>query len=234
MTAATRSTRVIRGGLLPEHPAWIDRTTLGEYPFLTDRDRCLFFGEFHGHRGWTAGPINRLIADFKRPCPAIGDHPMARRLRHYREQAIGEVAAALRRHFTREEIETRCTFVPIPPSKLPDDTEYCDRLERALRQAFAGSGADIRLLLRQTSSIVADHRRGSERIRYEKLLEITQLDPRELALPLRPVVILFDDVLTTGKHYKVAATRIREALPRQQIVALFVARCIHIDAILRP
>jgi hypothetical protein len=213
---------------LPERLTRIDETHRSEYPFLCREDRCLFFADFHASQGWNASPTNQLIANFKRARSQIDDNPIGQRLRRYREQAIHEISAALRGQFTRGEVDARCTFVPIPTSKSPDDPECSDRLERTLQLAFEGYRADIRPLLRQTVSTVADHLSGDGRITYEKLLEITALDPRHLRTPLRRTLVLFDDVLTTGKHYKVAKACIRQAFPEQEIVGIFVARCIHV------
>jgi predicted amidophosphoribosyltransferase len=83
------------------------------------------------------------------------------------------------------------------------------------------------MLLRQTQSTVADHLSGASRLKYDELLEITELDEAQLAQPVRKTIVIFDDVLTSGKHYRVAKTRILEHLPSQDIVGLFVARAIH-------
>jgi hypothetical protein len=214
---------------LPERLTRIDDSNRREHHFLTPQDRCLFLGDFYARAGWTGGSANQLIANFKRPRLQIEHEAIGERLRRYREQAIGTISATLRRQFTPEEIESRCTFVPIPTSKRVDDPEYCDRLERTLRRAFDGHAADIRLLLQQTVSTVADHGSADDRISYERLLEITTLDPRCLVRPLRSLVVLFDDVLTSGKHYKVAKTRLREAFPELPIVGVFVARRVHTD-----
>lgn len=62
---------------------------------------------------------------------------------------------------------------------------------------------------------------------YEDLLTITELDKSQLSSPLRAEIVLFDDVLTSGKHYKVAKTRIRELFPDDPLLGVFVARSIH-------
>jgi hypothetical protein len=207
--------------------AWlarIDDSNRCEHSFLTPPDRCLFLGDFHSCAGWAGGAINQLIANFKRPRRQIEREPIGERLRRHREHAVGTISAALRRQFTLDEIESRCTFVPIPTSKCRDDPNYCDRLERTLRIAFDGYASDIRLLLRQRMSTCSDHCSGHDRMSYERLFEITELDPKYLVIPLRPIVVLFDDVLTSGKHYKVAKSRIREVFPQQPIVGVFVAR----------
>jgi len=217
----------------PEFPARlqrIDDSNRGAHHFLVPRDRCLFFGDFHACAGWAGSSTNQLIANFKRPRAQTEHTPSGERLRRHREQAIGAIAAALRTQFPPHEIESRCTFVPIPTSKRTDDPDYCDRLERTLRLSFAGHSADIRLLLRQRMSTRSDHCSGADRISYEQLFEITELDASCLVTPLRPLIVLFDDVLTSGKHYKVAKDRIREAFPEQPIVGVFVARRVHSSA----
>jgi predicted amidophosphoribosyltransferase len=62
---------------------------------------------------------------------------------------------------------------------------------------------------------------------YDDLLEITEVDPGQLRTPVRPEIVLFDDVLTSGKHYKAAKTRLRGALPNHPLIGLFVARANH-------
>ena len=213
----------IRTGL-PEQLTWIDDVNRGDHSFLTKEDRCAFFGELQASTGWGGGATNQLIANFKRSPAQIGREPCGERLRRHRERAINEVAAALRSQFTREEVELRCTFVPLPTSKQPGHPEYCDRLERSLRLAFAGYRADIRPLLQLAASTRADHLSAVERLRYQHLLALTSLDVRQLAGELRPMVVLFDDVLASGKHYQVAKTRIREVFPGQGILGIFVAR----------
>jgi len=56
-------------------------------------------------------------------------------------------------------------------------------------------------------------------------LQVIGLD-RELLLrePLRERIVLFDDVLTSGKHYKCCERRLRELLADMPISGLFVAR----------
>lgn len=92
-----------------------------------------------------------------------------------------------------------------------------------LATAFEGWSPDIRLLLRQTVSTESDHARGI-RIAFDDLLAITEIDASQLAAPLRETVVLFDDVLTTGKHFKVCLRKIREVRPNVPVVGVFVAR----------
>lgn len=210
-----------------ERLTWIDETNRSSYYFLEESDRCLFLGDFYGGKDWTAGPTNQLIKNYKRTPTEIRTSAKPSALQHYKDQAVLEIADALRRIFLRESVEQKLTFVPIPTSKVPGDADYDDRLERTLRRAFRGYNADIRPLLRQTTSTAADHRSGRSRLKYDELLAITEIDPAQLMPAVRGAIVLFDDVLTSGKHYKVAKTRILEVLPEQNLFAVFVARCIH-------
>lgn len=214
--------------MLADRLTGIDETNRSSYFFLGEDDRCLFFGEFHVGKGWSGGPTNQLISNYKRTPSEIAASPKAGKLQYYKDTAVSEIAAGLRRQFSPQDINVKYTFVPVPGSKMIGDPDYCDRLAKTLHAAFLPFGAaDIRQLLRVTQSTEADHRSGGGRLRYEELLAITELDRAQLARPLREVVVLFDDVLTSGKHYKVAKTRIRKAFPDQPILGIFVARAIH-------
>lgn len=214
--------------MLPKRLTWIDETYRQEYHFLQADDRCLFYGDFHSGQGWSGGATNQLISNFKKKPSEIARSLNASKLQYYKDKAIAEVADALRATIDATWVNQHLTFVPIPGSKLAGDPDYCDRLERALRMAFVGHpGLDIRPLLRQTRSTAADHRSGGSRIPFDELLDITVIDYAQLTSPVRGELILFDDVLTSGKHFRVAFHRIREQLPAQVITGLFVARAIH-------
>lgn len=210
--------------MLPERLTWLDAAQRSDHRFVRPADHCLYFGEFHAGGGWRASPTNDLIIDFKRSPGEIAASARSHLVQRFKERAVATVAAALARQFGRAAIETLITFVPIPPSKMPGEPDHCDRLQRTLRLAFAGLAADIRPLIRQRVSTTADHRRGLHRMPFAELLEITELDPEQLERPLRPLTVLFDDVLTSGKHLAVARRRICEALPEQAVIAVLIAR----------
>jgi hypothetical protein len=220
------NSRTSSNTLLPDRLTKIDETNRHQYYFLGADDRCYFFADFFSGKGWRGGATNQLVKNFKRPPEEIRTSVKAQQLLFYKDKAINEIAAALLKALGPAGVAQR-TFVPIPPSKTPDHPDYCDRLEKTLRRSFATCNADIRLLLRQTASTEPDHRSGEGRMSYEDLLAITELDKAQLSPPLRAELVLFDDVLTSGKHYKVARTRIRELFPDVPLLGLFVARSIH-------
>lgn len=204
--------------------AWIDETSRRDHWLLARDDHCLFLGEYLPGRGWIAGGLNSLVLDFKRAPSRIRASPHAAAVLRCKEIAIDAVAESLRRGFGRAAVETALTFVPLPGSKRPGDDDYCDRLPRALHRAFEGWDADIRPLLRVNGSATADHERHAKRLRRSELLRLMELDREQLAQPLRPIVALFDDVLTSGKHLSIAKARLRERFPQQPVIAVLVAR----------
>jgi hypothetical protein len=206
---------------LPKRLTGIDETNRDQHAFLQDGDRCLFFGEYFAGKGYQGGGTNQLMFNFK-TLPSIARENLARR--NYKESAIATVATGLRDVLGRDQIE-RLTFVPVPPSKTPGHADYDDRLIRALTMACAGYNSDVRLLLHRLSSTESDHKTG-DRLTPEALHSLLELDFTAIAArPLREAIVLFDDVITTGKSFKCCERRLREAIPAAvPIIGLFVAR----------
>jgi predicted amidophosphoribosyltransferase len=144
--------------------------------------------------------------------------------RSYKEHAIETVATGLRKAMTQENAE-RMTWVPMPPSKVLGHPDHDDRLTRIMAKAFNDYDADIRPLLRQTSSTEADHNAAS-RLTPDALYALTEVDRSVLnACPVRQVIVLFDDVLTTRKHFKCCERRLRETVATDvPIIGVFIAR----------
>ncbi|HEY1314014.1 MAG TPA: hypothetical protein VGE92_09055 [Steroidobacteraceae bacterium] len=199
----------------------IDETSRTQHAFLQEGDRCLFFAEYFTGKGYQAGGINQLMFNFKTLPSIASDNPL-RRL--HRERAISTIATGLREVLGRKQIE-RLTFVPVPPSKALGHSDYDDRLTRTLKLGCTGCDADIRPLLRRSSSTEPDHRSG-DRLTPDELHALLALDFAALAAkPLREVVVVFDDVITTGKSFKCCERRLREVIPATvPIIGLFVAR----------
>jgi hypothetical protein len=206
---------------LPNRLTWIDETNRNQHAFLQEGDRCLFFGEYFAGKGYQGGGTNQLMFNFK-TLPSIARTNPARR--NYKEGAIAIIATGLREVLGRDQIE-RLTFVPVPPSKTLGHADYDDRLTRALTMGCAGFNSDIRLLLRRSSSTESDHRMG-DRLAPDTLYSLLELDSAALAAkPPREAIVLFDDVVTTGKSFKCCERRLRDAIPASvPIIGLFVAR----------
>ncbi len=207
--------------LLPDRLTGIDETNRDQHSVLQEGDRCLFFGEYFAGKGYQGGGTNQLMFNFK-TLPSIARANPARR--NYKDSAIATVATGLRGVLGRHQIE-RLTFVPVPPSKTLEHADYDDRLTRALTMGCTGFNSDIRLLLRRLSSTESDHR-AADRLTPEALYSLLELDSAAVAVkPLREAIVLFDDVITTGKSFKCCERRLREVIPATvPIIGLFVAR----------
>jgi hypothetical protein len=199
----------------------IDATNREQHRFLEQSDRCWFFGEYFTAEGHQGGGTNQLIFNFKCKPSDAAENPA----RHsHKEQAIHCVAAGLRRAIPRADAEG-VTWVPVPASKTVGHPDHDDRLMRSLTSAFFGYDTDVRSLLRQSRSTDADHSAG-DRLTPGALLALIELDqPLLAAAPLRDSIVLFDDVLTTGKHFKACECRLRTGLPKNfSISGIFIAR----------
>jgi len=205
----------LSGGLLA-----LDAQQCAEHAFLSAADRCHCLAEYLPGRGYRAGKVNQLIVNLKCP-PSIAG--LDARRRHYKQRAINDIAAVLRAALDRSQVE-RTTWIPIPTSRPECDADYDDRLPRILRAAFGHYRLDLRSALYQRQATPADHG-SARRLSADALLRVIGLD-RELLErePLRERIVLFDDVLTTGKHYKCCERRLRELLAEVPISGLFVAR----------
>ena len=193
----------LSGGLIA-----VDERLRAEHTFLSAADRLHCLAEYRPGRGYRAGSVNQLIVNLK--CPPSVTALDARRGR-YKRRAIATIASALRSAMDRATVEG-ATWIPIPTSRLPGDVDYDDRLQRILLAAFGDYALDLRCALFQRRSTSADHGRV-RRSSATALYRVIGVDGALLAHPpLRRRIVLFDDVLTSGKHYKCCERRLREAL----------------------
>jgi predicted amidophosphoribosyltransferase len=191
-----------------------------DHSHLTAADQCWYLARYVSGPGYRAGEVNQLIANLK-CAPSVAAINPARRA--HKRRAIDLAAAALRRAVSRARAES-ATWIPIPPSCAPGDRDYDDRLMRILRTAFAGYDADLRHALYQLRSQPADHSRP-QRLSIQTLYDSIRVNgPALEGRFLRTRIVLFDDVLTSGKHYRCCEQRLREALAGVAIEGLFLAR----------
>jgi len=210
--------------LLPEIPkklCRIDDSTRAQHFFLDEADRCFYIWEYAARKGYSFSPSNQLISNLKIEPSQIAKSPGRNR---YKQQAISHSAAALRKLIGRATAEGPSTFIPVPGSKALDDADYDDRLIRVLQLTFENWNVDFRSLLKVTASTEADHK-SAARLSFDELRALTRLKTATRT-PLKPRVIVVDDVLNSGKHFKVAQSVITESFPDADVRGLFLARCV--------
>lgn len=190
-----------------------------QHSYIEPSDECWVIADY---RGGTCSDreIDQLIFDWKRAPTASQLNVRSRRSKQH---AISTVASVLRRCCHREWAEN-ATWCPIPTSAVIGSANYDDRLWRTVCTAFKGYDLDLRILLHQTTSTAADHV-AARRLSSDQLYEILQVDVCALVeRALRQRIILFDDILTSGKHFKCCQRRLHEVVPKVAVCGLFFAR----------
>ena len=134
----------------PDRFTEIDELTRPDHFWLTVEDRCYFLGEYTARRGYAYSQTNNLILNFKKTLDRRGKPEW-----RYKKLAIRQAAAAFRRALGQQ--PPRMTFVPIPPSKAPQDPLYDDRVTQMLRAIWPAQPADVREIIIQPESTDAAH-----------------------------------------------------------------------------
>ena len=204
------------GSTFPQRLTKIDDLTRPDHYYLTAGDSCYFLGEYSARKGYAYSATNNLVLNFKKK--------MDKRHRpewQYKERAIVNAAAAFRTAI-KSEWFNGATLVPVPPSKAKSDAMYDDRVVRMLHAIRPSPKLDIRELIIQDASTAASHE-CDDRPHPEEIAARYSLD-KSLRNGVCPVIGIFDDVLTTGAHFKACQQVLTAAFPEARIVGLFIAR----------
>lgn len=195
-------------------PRVIGEIERGDHYHLAPDDRCLFFGEYTSHAGFSHGETNQLVSNLQKSV-SRADMPDYR----YKGQAIARIAAAIR-SASGKAARGEVAIVPAPPSKPRGHPEYDDRMERVARSV--SQAADVRCLL-ETATPRQQAKRADQRPTIEELVASMRV-ANELLDPTPAGVILLDDVITSGTTFKAAQRLLSPLLPGVRFVGLFVAR----------
>ena len=202
--------------IFPRRLTKIDDLIRPDHWYLTDPDICYFIGEYTARRGYAYSDTNSLILNFKKTMDRRG-----RQEWRHKERAIQTAATAFRRALNPEALD-HLTFVPIPPSKARGDPLYDDRLTRMLGAIRSEPPLDIREIIVQRESTEAVHARDV-RPAPEQIEALYRIDER-LTEPVLNAIAIVDDILTTGAHFRAAASILSARFPGAAIVGLFIAR----------
>ena len=202
--------------IFPQRLTKIDDLARPDHFYLTPADDCYFLGEYTARKGYAFSATNHLVLNFKKSMDKRGTAQW-----RYKDQAIGEAAAAFRAALNDEWLNV-ATLVPIPPSKAKGDALYDDRLVRMLHSIRTQPRLDVRELIVQRVSTTAVHDQDN-RPRPDQIQANYGIDDA-LRNPTPKVIGLFDDVLTTGSHYRAASAVLRQAFPDVRIIGFFIAR----------
>lgn len=202
--------------IFPSRLTQVDDLTLGHHHYLTASDACVFLGEYTARKGYAFSITNQLILNFKKSVQTRGTEQWK-----YKGRAIQQAAAAFAAALPADWLN-QTTLIPIPPSKAKNDPLYDDRMVRMLNLIRPQPPLDVRELLIQVQSTEAAHGLNA-RPRPEDIERLYVLDEALCQQPISAIGI-FDDVLTTGAHFRAAQTKLQHRFPGIPIVGLFIAR----------
>ena len=183
----------------------IDRLSLPDHPHLRVEDNCFFLGEYTARAGFAYSKTNNLFLNFKKPVTRAGSSEWK-----YKHEAIEQIAGMLLGALSREWLQS-ATLVPMPPSKARNDPLYDDRMVQVLKLLGQDLSLDIRELILQRDSTPESHM-SSNRPSRQDLIDNYVID-ESVTDPGPTKIALFDDVLTTGAHYKAAQAVFEERFP---------------------
>ena len=124
----------------------------------------------------------------------------------------------------------RITLVPIPPSKKIGDPEHDDRMLQICNQIAAGlASVEVSDLFVIKKSVQASHL-SRTRPTKEQLKENLRMMIRDDDYRPETLVILLDDVLTSGAHYSACKELLEGVFPAVTVIGVFVARVVHVQS----
>lgn len=190
--------------------------------YLDNDDQCLYLGLYHPDQNPNSG-LNQHIWNFKKKPSIATTNPAEYR---YKAPAIRTLANKLRGSFTEKAVNERLTFVPIPPSKARNDPEYDDRLVKLLQRMVTGAATpDIRDILSTKRSRTASHSLSST---FSSTAVADLQATIDIQIPAnfqpRKYIILVDDVLRRGTHFKACKNLIKANFPDTHVAGVFLAR----------
>lgn len=192
---------------------------LPDHHYLSVDDDCGFIREYTPGERFDYSDTNSHIANIKKK-------PSTRRAPGYKYKAksINVLAAELGEALKDDWLRIG-TIVPIPPSKAQNHPDYDDRLVRILRGMGKNFPVDIRELVVQKETIRASHESPDDRPTPDELYDNYEIDLSKKD-PTPVEILVFDDVLTAGSHYRAVHRLLSETYPGVKISGCFIARCV--------
>lgn len=198
----------------PDNPKKLESEFYNEHYFLGRDDVCYFYLDYIPNDNYQNSFINNL----KKSVEKRGTQEYS-----YKIWAIRKMSECLRASVENELFEElkgkSVIFVPVPPSKSKEDPLYDDRLVSILNN----SGVCCKELIRQSKSRESCHVTGGASRNIEEIYNNYTWNENESPDGEPEVVVVFDDVLTTGAHFKACQRMIKEHYPRATTIGVFVA-----------
>lgn len=193
---------------------WKRVDALHDLPHLAEEHIVFFAREYKIRGGYSAGETNQLILNFKKVGNKRGSTEW-----HYRELAVERFANELYALLN----EVPCSIMAVPTSKAPTDPQYTNRFEdlfACLSSRLPQANFECPLALPAT--VLSAHA-GGQRLPAELAKQYDWLGLKNANAELMVVV---DDVLTTGGHFRAVHDCLRANGFRGAIVGACWARAL--------
>lgn len=197
----------------------LDQLELHKRIDLNTTDQIRYWRTYTPKENYHFSETNRLIQNFK-------ISPQEKHRLIHKKAAIEQIAHEFMQ-LIPDQVYQNFTFVPIPPSKPLNHPEYDDRLIQVLKQVQKEkNNLDFRMLITQQQSTSAAHTMPlGQRLNIQQLYELYTFNKPDPP-PMQKIVI-FDDVLTKGTHFKAMQKIINQHYPQVPTIGLFIALSIY-------
>lgn len=199
----------------------LDELYIPNHYYLDDNDDCYFILTYTIGQGYEYSSHNRFIINLKKSMDKRNTPQWK-----YKIQAIEEAAQYLS-ELNINQLFPNAIFIPMPPSKEKSNEYYDDRLYQILLKACNGS-LDVREVVLQKKSTDSYHISG-ERRDINDIYNNLYID--EVASKnMKNDIVIFDDVLTSGAHFKATSKLLKDKFPNVNIHGLFLARSVNVPS----
>lgn len=176
---------------------------------------------------WSYSDENRFILNFKKIRSRCNSHYELQHKDNAIVRAARLWADALSSPENRAAV-TGATLVPVPPSKVPSDPDYDDRIVRMLNLLSQRMGGlDVRELVAQNKNYQPSHL-SSARPSPTQLAANYSIN-EDVVNPSPASLWIFDDTLISGSHYRGISTLLNQRFPGVPCYGMFLARGIFKD-----
>ncbi|UNB64224.1 hypothetical protein [Pseudomonas syringae group genomosp. 7] len=190
-----------------------------DYKYLSDDDSCYHYGEYTSGGGFKASDTNQQIWNLKNK-PTSADGPL-----YWKGKAIEYWAKMIAETLDLDAVAANTTFVPMPCSKPVGHPEYDDRMLKVLQKLVRKNAMlDIRPLLVQTQ--LRDSQHEGPRQSPAELRKTLAIDHAFLAIPIKPYVVVVDDVITLGASYNAAKSLLQTIPGVTNVLGVFLAKTV--------
>ena len=195
----------------------IDEYYLPQHKHLIDSDECYFllnYPPFHSH-GRT--PANVLIMDFKIDMDRLNSQFWKEKKANAINLVSQMIQQSLIEIWTPESI-----LIPLPPSKKKGHPLYDERIMAVLRNfSSAQKKCDLREIISIKENLEATHK--SSKKSPDEILSNLIID-KKLCVNKSNSIILVDDVVSSGAHFKACQKGLSLEFPNANIKGVFIGR----------